>query len=191
MFKHFVRVIREARPKFYVMENVRGLLSAAVRHRTLGERGPGFPPLDEDEQLGSAFKAVATALRGLGYYSVFDVLNAADYGVPQTRHRLVIIGSRDGKKIRMPEPTHDEHGRGGLPKWRTLGDALNGRKEKNPEYFNFCPAKERYLKLVPEGGNWRDLPGRLKRKALGSAFESWGAGQASSGACPCANRVRR
>src|SRR5882672_10393963 len=45
MFKHFVRVIQEARPKFFVMENVRGLISAAVRHRPLSERGPGFPPL--------------------------------------------------------------------------------------------------------------------------------------------------
>lgn len=174
MFKHFVRVIREAQPAFYVMENVRGLLSAAVRHRPLGQRGPGFAPLKADEELGSAFKAVASALRGLGYYSVFDVLNAADYGVPQTRHRLVIIGSRDGKKVRMPSGTHDQCGRGGLPNWRTLADALCGLEERDAEYFNFCPAKARYLKLVPEGGNWRDLPEHLKPEALGSAFESWG-----------------
>jgi DNA (cytosine-5)-methyltransferase 1 len=173
MFKHFVRVIREAKPRFYVMENVRGLLSAAVRHRTLKERGPGFPPLGEDEELGSAFKAVSASLRSLGYYSVFDVLNSADYGVPQTRHRLVIIGSRDGRKVRMPHATHDESGRDGLPRWRTLGQAL-AKKEKEPEFYNFCPSKERYLKLVPEGGNWRDLPTRMKRKALGSAFDSWG-----------------
>lgn len=174
MFKHFVRVIREAQPKFYVMENVRGLISAAVRHRPLKERGPGFPSLDEDEQLGSAFKVVASSLRALGYYSIFDVLNAADYGVPQTRHRLVILGSRDGKRLRLPEPTHDEHGRAGLPRWRTLGDAIKGIKEEEPEFYNFCPAKERYLQLVPEGGNWRDLPSRMKRHALGSAFDSWG-----------------
>ena len=174
MFKHFVRVIREAQPKFYVMENVRGLISAAVRHRPLDQRGPGFPPLDEDEELGSAFKVVAASLRGLGYYSVFDVLNAADYGVPQTRHRLLILGSREGKRVQLPSPTHDEHRRGRLARWRNLGDALKGKKEKEPEFFTFCPAKERYLKLVPEGGNWRDLPDRMKRKALGSAFDSWG-----------------
>jgi DNA (cytosine-5)-methyltransferase 1 len=174
MFKHFVRVIREARPKFYVMENVRGLISAAVRHRPLNERGPGFPPLEADEQLGSAFKVIAASLRELGYYGVFDVLNAADYGVPQTRQRLVILGSRDGKKLQMPAPSHDEHRSGRLPRWRTLGDSLKGWEEDNPEYYMFCPAKERYLKLVPEGGNWRDLPNQMKRKALGSAFDSWG-----------------
>jgi DNA (cytosine-5)-methyltransferase 1 len=174
MFRHFVRVIREARPKFYVMENVRGLISAAVRHRPLKERGPGFPPLIDDEELGSAFKAVTSALKNVGYYSVFDVLNAADYGVPQTRHRLVIIGSRDGQKVHMPTPTHGERRINGLPQWRNLGDALKPLKEINPEFYTFCPTKERYLKLVPEGGNWRDLPSCLKRKALGSAFDSWG-----------------
>ena len=174
MFHHFVRVVRETRPEFFVMENVRGLLSAAVRHRPLRQRGPGFPPLAEDEELGSAFRVVAETLRELNYYCIFDVLNAADYGVPQTRQRLVIIGSRDGKPIRMPKRTHDSKGNDGLPKWRTLGQALDGLVERNPEYYLFCPARERYLKLIPEGGNWRQLPDQLKRDALGKAFESWG-----------------
>ena len=174
MFKHFVRVIKETRPKFFVMENVRGLISAAVRHRPLSERGPGFPPLRDDEQLGSAFKVVSASLRGLGYYCIFDVLNAADYGVPQTRQRLVILGSRDGKRLQMPEPTHNEHGRSGLSRWSTLGNAISQMQEHDPEYYTFCPGKERYLKLVPEGGNWRDLPDTMKRKALGSAYDSWG-----------------
>jgi len=174
MFKHFVRVIKEAQPKFFVMENVRGLISAAVRHRPLSDRGPGFPALHEDEQLGSAFKVVVSSLRELGYYCVFDVLNAADYGVPQTRQRLVILGSRDGKKLQMPEPSHHEAGKGGLKRWKTLGDAIGRLNEKEPEFYTFCPAKEQYLKLVPEGGNWRDLPVAMKRTALGSAFDSWG-----------------
>lgn len=174
MFKHFVRVIKEAQPRFFVMENVRGLISAAVRHRPLSERGPGFPPLEDDEQLGSAFKVVTASLRELGYYCVFDVLNAADYGVPQIRHRLVILGSRDGKDIRMPERTHAEHPGAGRKRWRTLGEALDGWEEEEREFYNFCPSKERYLKLVPEGGNWRDLPSGVKGKALGSAFVSWG-----------------
>ena len=174
MFKHFVRVIRDTQPKFFVMENVRGLLSAAVRHRPLKQRGPGYPRLAEEEQLGSAFRVVAETLRDLGYYCVFDVLNAADYGVPQTRQRLVIIGSRDGRKLRMPEPTHSPDGDDGLPKWRTLGEALNDLNEDNPDYYHFCPAKERYIKLIPEGGNWRQLPEELRSAALGSAFRSWG-----------------
>ena len=174
MFEHFVRVVRDAQPEFFVLENVRGLLSAAVRHRTLKQRGPGHPPLDHDEQLGSAFQVIAKALRGLGYYCLFDVLNAADYGVPQIRQRLVIIGSRDGRDIRMPRATHHADEAGGLPKWLTLGEALEGFEEEDPEYYRFCPAKERYLRLIPEGGNWRQLPEELKSEALGRAFHSWG-----------------
>lgn len=174
VFEHFVRVVRDAKPAFFVLENVRGLLSAAVRHRPLKQRGPGHPPLAEDEELGSAFRIIAEALRGLGYYCLFDVLNAADYGVPQTRQRLVIIGSRDGQDIKMPPPTHDGDGTVGLPEWVTLGAALKSLKEENPEYYHFCPTKERYLRLIPEGGNWRQLPEELKSQALGRAYHSWG-----------------
>ena len=174
MFTHFVRVIRDTKPAFFVMENVRGLLSAAVRHRPLNQRGPGFPKLTDDEILGSAFRQIAETLRQLGYYCQFDVLNAADYGVPQIRQRLVIIGSRDGKRICMPEPTHSQDGSGGLLKWCNLGKVLEGLSEDEPEFYRFCPSHERYLKLIPEGGNWRDLPEELKVEALGKAFESWG-----------------
>ncbi len=45
LFREFLRVVREARPRFFVMENVRGVLSAAIRHRPLNKRGPGFPRL--------------------------------------------------------------------------------------------------------------------------------------------------
>lgn len=174
VFEHFVRVVRDAQPEFFVLENVSGLLSAAVRHRPLKQRGPGHPPLAEDEQLGSAFRVIAETLRGLGYYCLFDVLNAADFGVPQTRRRLVIIGSRDGRDIQIPGATHQAGGAARLPEWITLGEALEGFEEENPEYYRFCPSKERYLKLVPEGGNWRQLPDGLKSDAMGRAFHSWG-----------------
>src|SRR5690606_24684393 len=70
MFREFLRVVREARPRFFVMENVRGVLSAAVKHRPLNKRGPGFPPLSEEEELGSALKLILDELRSLGYYVV-------------------------------------------------------------------------------------------------------------------------
>lgn len=175
MFEHLIRVVREARPRFFVLENVRGLLSAAIKHRPLRERGPGFPQLNCDEELGSGFRVVCEQLRALGYYCIFDVLNAADFGVPQERHRLVVIGTRDLEPIRMPAPTHARDGEGGLPAWTTLGSALADlRGDPTPEFYRFCPAKEKYLALVPEGGNWRDLPRRMQRHALGKAYISWG-----------------
>ena len=174
LFEHFLRVVREAQPRFFIMENVRGLLSAAVKHRPLKERGPGHPPLEPEEELGAAFRVVTEKLRRLGYYVVFDVLNAADFGVPQVRQRLVVLGSRSSEPLAMPRPTHSEDGTGELPRWRTLRDAVGGLQEEAPEFYRFCPGKERYLVHVPAGGNWRSLPEEMKSEALGNAYVSWG-----------------
>jgi DNA (cytosine-5)-methyltransferase 1 len=174
MFEHFIRVVREAQPRFFVMENVRGLLSAAIKHRPLNRRGPGYPPLTASEELGSAFAVVTAKLRELHYYVIFDILNAADFGVPQVRHRLVFIGSRYSENIAMPLPTHNALGTDGLKQWRPLRDAIGNLRENNDEYFQLCAGKEKYLKAIPPGGNWRSLPPKERERALGKAFVSWG-----------------
>lgn len=174
MFQEFVRVVREARPRFFVMENVRGLLSAARLHRPLNQRGPGHQKLSRDERLGSAFQHVVTQFRRLGYRVSFDLLNAADYGVPQTRQRVVFIGSRDGEPVRIPEGTHSPCGEDGRKPWVTLRASLKGLRQGRPEFHEFPPRLKRYIALVPAGGDWRDLPRRLQRRAMGSAFDSWG-----------------
>lgn len=170
----FVRVVEEVRPEFFLMENVRGLLSSAVVHRPLNRRGPGHPPLRDEEELGSAFRKVTELLGALGYYVVFDVLNAADFGVAQTRQRLVLIGSRDGRPVTMPTPSHGEGGRGNRPEWRTLREALAGVQGRKTECVQFVPARRRYLAHVPPGGNWRNLPEHTRAEALGGAHRSWG-----------------
>ena len=174
MFHEFLRVVREARPKFFVMENVRGVMSAAIKHRQLKDRGPGTAHLTPDEELGSAFVEILKALKRTGYYIVFGLVNAADYGVPQMRHRLLFIGSRDGHAVALPRCTHNENGTSGMPRWRTLSDAFKGLKETAPEYHELTPRNRKYLSLVPEGGNWRDLPVGLQKEALRGAFTSWG-----------------
>src|SRR5207302_2005272 len=127
-----------------------------------------------DEELGSAFRLILKELRATGYYVVFDLLNAADYGVPQTRERAIFIGSRDGRPVAMPERTHAREPADGLLPWVTLRKALQGLKDPEPAYNELSPSKKRFLKLVPAGGNWRDLPARLHAKALGGAHVSWG-----------------
>jgi DNA (cytosine-5)-methyltransferase 1 len=174
MFHEFLRVVKEARPKFFIMENVKGVMSAAVKHRPLMDRGPGTPALKADEELGSAFKLILKALHDTGYHIIFGLVNAADYGVPQTRQRLVFIGSRDGHSISLPKPTHDRDGSRGLPTWTTLADAFKGLRDRSPQYHELTPRNKKYLKRVPEGGNWRDLPKSMQEKALGGAYKSWG-----------------
>jgi len=174
MFREFLRVVREARPKFFVMENVRGVFSAAVRHRPLGQRGPGFPPLMPEEELGSAFGRILRELKRLNYYVVFDLLNAADFGVPQVRERVIFMGSRDGDPVACPKPTHTRYSPNGKPGWVTLHEALKGLRDAHPEFVALLDSQKKYLKMVPEGGNWRDLPPRLRAPALGKAYKSWG-----------------
>jgi DNA (cytosine-5)-methyltransferase 1 len=174
MFREFLRVVKETRPRFFVMENVKGVLSAAVKHRALIARGPGCPPLESDEELGSAFRMILKELKATGYFVIFDVLNAADYGVPQKRERVIFIGSRDGEPVEMPKPTHAKGGTNGLLPWVTLREGLAGLVDDDPVVTPLGPSKKRYLKHVPEGGNWRDLPKRMHAKALGGAHVSWG-----------------
>lgn len=174
MFKEFLRVVREARPRFFVMENVRGVLSAAARHRPLKERGPGFPRLKPEEELGSAFAMMLKELRGLGYYVVFGVLNTADYGTPQTRERVVFLGSRDGEPLELPVPTHSKAGGDGKRRWLTLREGLSGMTERRPVFSPLSEKKKDIMRRIPQGGNWRDLPKDLQRKALGGAYRSWG-----------------
>ena len=174
LFRNFVEVVRELRPRFFVMENVPGVLSAAVRHRPLAERGPGFPALDPEEQHGSAIRLILAELKALDYYVVFGALNAADYGAAQRRTRLIFLGSRDGEDLRLPMPTHDESGRDRRPKWRTLRQALKGLDDPEPAFAALSPAAVKVMEQVAPGGNWRELPPESQRKALGKAADSWG-----------------
>jgi DNA (cytosine-5)-methyltransferase 1 len=173
LFRHFKRVVRGTRPRFFLMENVKGILSAAVLHRPLNKRGPGWPPLSRDEELGSALRVIRGELADLGYYVIFGLLNCADYGVPQKRYRVVFIGSRDGELIEFPKPTHAESANG-KPKWTTLRHALDDLNEKTPEFFEFSSDRLGFLKQLRAGQNWTNLPKRLQSKALGAAYKSWG-----------------
>ena len=174
LFRHFTRIVRETRPRFFVMENVKGILSAAIRHRQLNKRGPGWPALSPDEEFGSALRVIRKELAKLDYYVIFGLFNCADYGVPQKRHRVVFIGSRDGEPIYLPQPTHTEATKNCKTPWITLRDAIGKLDDAPPEFVKFTEDRISCLKHLKAGQNWTDLPKRLQRKALGAAYDSWG-----------------
>ena len=118
MFPHAVRAVREVRPKAFVFENVKGLLRKTfanyysyivhqLRYPTVTVRG------DEDwtdhlarlERLHTSGEKV-----DLGYNVVYQMVNAVDYGIPQHRWRVFIVGIRSdlGGKFSFPQPTHEE-----------------------------------------------------------------------------------
>ena len=183
----FIRVIAEARPRYFVMEEVPGFLRAAKRHISFYERArTRTADLDPDERLGSAFDEIMQKFEGTGYTLSYgrsrpasSVLNAADYGTPQKRKRFVLVGSRDGDAVSLPSPTHAAPGSSGIarearPNWLTLRDALKDLDDTEPEHTEFPDTWRNYLDLVPAGGCWRDLPVELQEKALGGAYDDPG-----------------
>ena len=154
LFVDFAAVIAAAQPRFFIMENVRGLLSAAIKHRPLADRGGENPPLSVDEQPGSAFRIIRHEFeKKLKYQIVFGLVDAADYGVPQNRDRVIILGSRDREfkttelEALMP-PTH----RGS---WLPLSSIKKRVRGETPEFIPYSKDRTEILRPVPPGKNWR------------------------------------
>jgi DNA (cytosine-5)-methyltransferase 1 len=90
LFRDYVRIAAETGVRWLVFENVRGLLTA---------RGPDGLP-------GSALEHIRRTLLDAGFQTEVELLNAADFGVPQRRVRLLLLGFRAGDKPPFPTPTH-------------------------------------------------------------------------------------
>jgi len=170
----FLRIVGEIKPPFFVMENVRGILSAAIKHTPLEDRGKGKYWTEPDEMPGSVMKLLRERFSEMGYTVTAELVNSANYGVPQVRERVVFIGSRDGYQIKMPLGGFASKANMFQNKWRNLRDALKNMKGITHEYQNFSPSRLKYLRLLTEGQNWRNLPEELISEALGGAYESDG-----------------
>lgn len=85
LFQEYYRVLEEVNPKIFLFENVKGLLSM---------------------QKGELLKTILSLFESLGYKVKYEVLNSADYGVPQLRERVIIIGTKLNQNFEYPKPTH-------------------------------------------------------------------------------------
>ncbi|MFM7407454.1 MAG: DNA cytosine methyltransferase [Cuspidothrix sp.] len=173
LFMDFIRIVKEVQPRFFLMENVKGLLSASLRHRPIHQRGKDYPPLEPDEVPGSALKVVLSEMKAIRYNVVYNLLEAADYGVPQNRERVIFISSRDGETPTFPIPKYCKDGKI-LPKWRTLKYALTDLVDPKPEFMSYSESRLKYLRLLEAGQNWKHLPEELKQEAMGGAYNSGG-----------------
>jgi DNA (cytosine-5)-methyltransferase 1 len=174
VFLTFIDLITELKPRFAVMENVRGLLSAPLKHRPHEMRGIDYPSLSQDEQRGGALLFIIRRLRASGYGISFNLYNSANFGSPQQRERVVMVCSRDGKKLPYLTPTHGEKGLYGLPQWRTLRDVLEGLPGDGHHFVKFPEKRLRYYRLLKPGQYWRDLPAELHKEALGASYDAGG-----------------
>ena len=140
--REYLRILRDAQPKAFVLENVSGLAYTG-----------------KEEGLRFLFREIEEINRctGTRYKVVAKLLNAADYGVPQTRERLILVGARDGTELRFLDPTFFDPSqkRAGEP-WRTAWDALGDLP--TPDDVEECRVTGRWADLlpsIPEGWNYQ------------------------------------
>lgn len=168
LFHEYCRVLKILKPKLFIFENVTGMLSI---------------------QRGKLFQIVQQEFEQLGYSLKYKVLNSVNFGVPQVRERIILVGTRTQNNFEYPAPTH---GKGLLP-FVTLEDAISDLPvmksgESNNRYMtapqndfqrfvrnsniltdNECPKNGDHLiqlmEALPDGGDKNDLPPELRPKS--------------------------
>lgn len=166
----YLRVITDIRPPYFILENVRGILSAKIN--AVPEEYSEYEQIKELK--GSVMHFLSSELRKLGYSISYALLNAANYGVPEKRERVVIIGHK-GERIPLPKPSHTENATFGTAPWVTLRDVIGDLEER--EDLRFIPLRPQslpYLSKLKEGENWRNLPPDEAEKAMGKAYHLGG-----------------
>lgn len=132
MFNQFVRVVKELKPHYFVLENVPGIITM---------------------KDGKVVSAIIEAFEEIGYTTSIAILEAAEYGVPQLRSRAIFIGNRNGLFNPFPGPvfskenyTPIEQGLEGLPDWERI-------PEINHEWTKHSRQFEERISKVQQGGS--------------------------------------
>lgn len=144
----YLRVLRDAKPKTFLLENVSGL---AYRHK--------------DEGLSLLLKTVDKINKTVGtsYSLSCSLLRSAEYGIPQERERFFIIGHRDGADFKFPLPTHTRHAENGKPQFQfndglepyhTAWDAIGDLVEDDDPSLQMTGKWADLLPSIPEGENY-------------------------------------
>ena len=155
LIHEFIRLIDEIRPRMFLFENVRGLVTA---RDTAGEPG-------------GVIHGLLDQFQGLGYSCRSALLNAADYGAPQRRVRCFIIGSRKGSAPPFPEPTHLKMAGIFHKPWVSLRSFLEACADPDPTQFVYpTESLARDLRRIPDGSGLIS-PGRTENTRPGG---HWG-----------------
>lgn len=163
LFKEYIRVTKEILPDWVIVENVKGII---------------------ETESGYFFETINDSLKKLGYTSNYAILNAADYGVPQIRNRIFIVGSLHGVKFEFPKIKKPNH----ITVHDAISDlpSLSNGDSRHEINYNSIPVSSYQKKIrrgskksinnlvtrnndlvlrryeyIPQGGNWEDIPTRL------------------------------
>ncbi len=165
LFWEFIKIVKLWKPQWIVFENVKGILTTAS---------------------GYFFDQIISNFENLNYKVSHWVLNASDFGVPQYRERLFIIGSLEGISVDAPQPLSEKHitvkqALSGLPdlqngsfattmpyktkKCSSYAKKMRGKLEESSNHLvtkNLPYILKRYAH-IPQGGNWQNIPKRLMK----------------------------
>jgi DNA (cytosine-5)-methyltransferase 1 len=141
----FIKLIEKIKPKAFLIENVKGLLI---------------------HDNGKTFSLILEKIKEIKLFKIYyKVLNANDYNVPQKRERLFIIGILNTINKEFNFPTKCEY----KP---ILNDVLHNVPISLG--YKYSAAKFKIMKLVPEGGNWKNLSEEIQKQYMGKSFTSTG-----------------
>jgi DNA (cytosine-5)-methyltransferase 1 len=141
--EQYLRVVRDTLPRTFLLENVRGL---------------AYEGKSEGLDLIRRGVLDVGARTGIRYALSIATLNAAEYGVPQMRDRVFVVGDRLGRKFEFPPPTHaarEEAKQLGLQPYRTAWDALGDLpQDSNDPSLAMTGKWADLLPTIPEGCNY-------------------------------------
>jgi len=145
LFKQFVRFVEVIKPRVFVMENVAAL---------------------KTHNKGKTIEEIVKEFERVGYTIKYDVLNAVNYGVPQQRRRIFVIGTlNEDNKFKFPKE---------MDKYMTIADALEGLPElksgetsniPNHNAMNHSKQMLEKMSYVKDGGDRNDIPEAIRPKS--------------------------
>jgi DNA (cytosine-5)-methyltransferase 1 len=167
VFLKFIDLIKSIKPKYVVIENVRGLMSVPM---TIDVDDNLSEEFDLKSTKGSSLFFVKSKLEEAGYKVSFNLYSSANFGVPQIRERVVIIGTLAETPVPYLTPTHSEFGNFGLKPWLTFKDAVAGLDNEKCSFIRFSEKRLQYIKMLKPGQNWKDLPEEIQPIAMGNSY---------------------
>lgn len=140
LYKKMAHFLREKQPAAFIAENVKGMLVL---------------------RKGAIFRSIISEFERCGYVVRYQLINAADFGVPQKRQRVFMVGIRKdlGFAFDFPTPTHSENRAAGTHAWNGLGSVIHNVVPEDPKYF-FSDKAVRGMKNAKKNmkrGLWQNL----------------------------------
>lgn len=163
VFLRFLKLAADIKPRYLVIENVRGLLSTP------------FPTEEGGKPVrGGAMRVILNKLDDMGYAVSFNLYNAANFGAAQIRERVVIIAKREGQPAAWLTPTNSSDAAWGLPQWNTFREVTKNIEQGSQHYIQFPEKRLKFFRMLKAGEYWTSLPKTAQREAMGKALDLGG-----------------